>query len=300
MNHGTQVASLSSTSSFGMSGVNSHAVIAHSASPLASPSVKSTHVSNMKYAWCAPALNYFCRTANVKQDGETSELYYHSVFNKSDVAFLYDHSVNGNCILPGAASLEAVHACSRADIFTDFGLIYVINTAFLRPILITKELVLVTKRSVMHGTVRMHASVGHPPAVGVRAKCRILSSIRQKYSFGLARINIFHSIKMCMKIAYSKISSHGSSEGLQVNPAAVDASLHEVAAIVADEDICEACFQKRKVGLELLLLLEYILLLILMKRLVLIPQLLGIEWLLLIAFPDLIMTYSMLSVTKRQ
>ena len=191
MNHGTQVASLSSTSSFGMSGVNSHAVIAHSASPLASPSVKSTHVSNMKYAWCAPALNYFCRTANVKQDGETSELYYHSVFNKSDVAFLYDHSVNGNCILPGAASLEAVHACSRADIFTDFGLIYVINTAFLRPILITKELVLVTKRSVMHGTVRMHASVGHPPAVGVRAKCRILSSIRQKYSFGLARINIF-------------------------------------------------------------------------------------------------------------
>ena len=98
---------------------------------------------------------------------------------------------------------------------------------------------------------RMHASVGHPPAVGVRAKCRILSSIRQKYSFGLARINIFHSIKMCMKIAYSKISSHGSSEGLQVNPAAVDASLHEVAAIVADEDICEACFQKRKVGLDL-------------------------------------------------
>ena len=56
---------------------------------------------------------------------------------------------------------------------------------------------------------------------------------------------------MCMKIAYSKISSHGSSEGLQVNPAAVDASLHEVAAIVADEDICEACFQKRKVGLDL-------------------------------------------------
>ena len=244
------VSSISSTSSFGMSGVNSHAIIAHSGSYSDSTGAKSSHVSNMRHMWCAPALNYLCRTANVRQNKKGTVVYYHSTFENPNIAFLYHHQVCGRCILPGAASLEAVHTCSRTDLPLDFDSIAVINTAFVKPIILTRKTTLVLVRSENNGAVQMNEAA-EQTSTGAKAVCQILSSMPPKYSSCLLPFPYVHSIEIKInKVVYSKVLLHGSSDGLRIHPASVDASYHELAALIAEEESLQVCSSKRKVGLK--------------------------------------------------
>ena len=181
------------TSSFGMSGVNAHAVFdvtAHGGVDAVSTRA-SILVAESTRLWPAPPARLLCAAATpFSAFGGKSKMAFESVLSGAALAFLWDHGVNGSALMPGAASLEAAHAAlcyaevsSGASVLAAFASALA-GVAFVRPLVLRQsgraatDVILVVTNSVDGGTVDVaHRSGGDTkgqPTVVVSASCRRL------------------------------------------------------------------------------------------------------------------------------
>ena len=120
--------------------------------------------------------------------------------------------------------LKRIHTCSRTDLPLDFDSIAVINTAFVEANNIDKkdDSCLSKVREQWGRSDERAAELNLP---GAKAMCQILSSMPPKYSSCLLPFPYVHSIEIKInEVVYSKVLLHGSSDGLRIHPASVDAS----------------------------------------------------------------------------
>ena len=260
---------VASTSSFGMSGVNAHAVFdvtAHGGVDAVSTRA-SILVADATRLWPAPPARLLCAAATpFSVFGGESKMVFESVLTGAALAFLWDHGVNGSALMPGAASLEAAHAAlcyaeasSGASVLAASAAALT-GVALVRPLVLrppgraAADVILVVTKSVDGGTVDVaHRSGGDTkgqPAVVVRASCRrvqvvnsaadsgIASGIGQSASAGVGVLpfeGLGAAAAMAGSFAVVAASSDSavpasSSNGFTVPPAMLDASLHLMAA----------------------------------------------------------------------
>ena len=264
---------VASASSFGMSGVNAHAVFdvrAHGGVDAVSTRA-SILVADGTRLWPAPPARLLCAAATPSSVfGGKGRMVFESVLTGAALAFLWDHGVNGNALMPGAASLEAAHAAlAYAEVSSGASVLAasaaaLTGIAFVRPLVLpgaaaagarattAADVVLVVTKSVDGGTVDVaHRSGGNAkgqPAVVVKSSCRRIQLVA---SAGASRIGALASGSAGVGVllfegfgaAAAMAGSFGvvaassdsavpasSSTGFTVPPAMLDSSLHLMAA----------------------------------------------------------------------
>lgn len=153
----------SGTSSFGMSGVNAHAILSDTSDKV------SMTLGNKKLTWNSNLqstdlvlhmLHPLLKTASKKRDIAVLQ----SNLMHSKLSFLWDHCVNGTAIFPGAGFLESSHAASKELLAISSAPIAIVESSIVAPLSLSSS-----KESSLMLSFEIHLSSGSIEAKSVQS-----------------------------------------------------------------------------------------------------------------------------------
>ncbi len=215
------------TSSFGMSGVNAHMVVEGTVS-CTEPVATCTTIWKLQSYWPAPLQTAFISKFVNKHRDEEAIIELNA--NAPSIAYLRDHIVAGNAILPGTAILSCIGIAAKYLLGEESSAV-LCNTAFISPcnfgveslqlslVLHTGDALLVSGKSRRHASSRIATSAAS--FASVKEKGSHLYSILLGSTAGKVKQQFFSVATLSTPNAKASSMFTGSIE-----PAESDATLH--------------------------------------------------------------------------
>jgi len=223
------VGGVAGASSFGMSGVNAHALVA---APREPPLARSDPLYRRAVAWPVPR-------PTLEAGRHVGNAVFELDLRSPALAFLGDHAVAGTAILPATAALEAAAAAAGAMLAPDTPLV-ILGTALMVPCPVAGVLVVAVDATA--GAVVLRARGGAPTARGSFAalpRAAAGESIKHsrntpRSSSALRRPGRAAVRRRVRRRAAATAAVRGPPAGVAgflAHPAAADATLHLAAAL---------------------------------------------------------------------